>query len=66
MAPLPAPAMACRVLIKPGVDNRVTMAMVDDAREEGRIGGRRLDHCRADRILLQEDGGCRMWQARLP
>ena len=31
------------VLIKPGVDNRVTMVMVDDAREEGRCGGRRLD-----------------------
>jgi hypothetical protein len=79
-APLPAPAMACRVLIiKPGVDDsRVTMVMVDDARNVKKVVG--LITCRADRLFQQhiddslrttfacslEDGGCRMWQARLP
>jgi hypothetical protein len=40
-------------------------AMVDDACEGG-TGGRRHGQLSrdADRLLLQEDGGCRMWQTR--
>jgi hypothetical protein len=51
-APLPAPAMACRVLIKPGVENRVTMAMVDDARNVTKVVGLfSCTGCRTDRLL---------------
>ena len=44
--------ISCRVLIiKPGVDNRVTLVMVDDARNVKKVVG--LISCRADRLLQQ-------------